>query len=189
MPTIPSEYDASRCLRTITEIEADLGQLTARLTECQFQAPPRTGGWSVAYCVEHLILTGNAFLSEWDAALASGRRGEGPFRYSRLGRLILRFFEPPYRMRVKTTERFAPCCRRPKDETIRRFLKMHHELAARVSASRELDAVGIKVKSPFASWIRYPLGLSFDLALAHERRHLWQAWQVSRQLNGCDEKK
>jgi hypothetical protein len=182
MPTIPGQYDTSRCLQTITEIEADLARLTAQLTECQFQAPPRNGGWSVAYCVEHLILTGNAFVAEWDAALVLGRRSEGPFRYSWLGRGILRFFEPPYRMRIKTTGQFAPCCRRSKDETIRRFLKMHHEVAARVSASRELDAVGIKVRSPFVSWIRYPLGLSFDLALAHERRHLWQAWQVNRQL-------
>ena len=61
---------------------------------------------------------------------------------------------------------------------------MHHELAARVWASEGLDAGEVRVQSPFIAWIRYPLGLSFDLALAHERRHLWQAWQVRRQLAG-----
>jgi hypothetical protein len=188
MSTIPYKYDIPRCLLSIAAIEGDVRQLTATLTECQFQAPPRTGGWSIGYCIEHLILTGNAFLGGWDAALrtatANGQRSDGPFPYSWLGRAILRFAEPPYRVRVKTTRPFAPCGRRSKDETIRQFLKMHQELAARVSASRGLDVINVKVRSPFVSWIRYPLGLSFDFALAHERRHLWQAWQVRQQLTG-----
>ena len=182
MTTIPSEYDTSRCLQALADIEADLDRLTEDLTEAEFQAPPRSGGWSIGYCAEHLILTGNAGLAMWDAALATGRRNHGPFRYSWLGRAILRFAEPPYRMRIKTPRGFVPCGRRSKAETLLRFRRMHREMASRVSASHGLDALQIKVRSPFVSWIRYPLGLSFDLALAHERRHLWQAWQVRQQF-------
>jgi len=71
---------------------------------------------------------------------------------------------------------------RPLEETVRRFLKMHDEQGSRLSATQGLDAAGIQVKSPFISSIPYPLGLSFDLALAHERRHSWQ--QLRRQLVG-----
>jgi hypothetical protein len=49
-------------------------------------------------------------------------------------------------------------------KTIGRFLNMHQELARRVADSRGLDVRRTKVQSPFASWIWYPLGLSFDLA-------------------------
>jgi hypothetical protein len=92
--------------------------------------------------------------------------------------------EPPGRMKVKTTRAFVPCCRRSMDETVRRFLKMHQELRDRARAIQSLDTSKIKVQSPFLSWIRYPVGMSFDLVLAHERRHLSQAWEVRRQLTG-----
>jgi hypothetical protein len=64
---------------------------------------------------------------------------------------------------------------------------MHHELARRIELSIGLDAGQARVQSPFASWIRYPLGFSFDFALTHERRHLWQAWRVRQQFtDGVD---
>jgi len=188
MATIPSEFDFPRCVQSIAAIERELGRLTANLTECQFHAPPRMGGWSIGHCLEHLILTGNAFLVKWDAAIeaavSAGHQSDWPFPYSWLGRAILRFAEPPYRVRIKTTRQFVPCWRRPLEETVRRFLKMHDELAGRVPATQGLDSARVRVESPFLSWIGYPLGLSFDLALAHERRHLWQAGQVWRQLAG-----
>jgi hypothetical protein len=186
MDTKPSDYDAQRCLQTIGAIEADLGRLTANLTEAQFQAPPRTGGWSIAYCIEHLTLAGNSFLREWEAALGraavTGGHGDGAFAYSWLQRRILDFAEPPYGVKIKAPKPLEPCSRRSMEETVRRFLQMHREFARRVSASRGSDAQRIKVRSPFLSWIRYPLGMSFDLALAHERRHLWQALQVRSEL-------
>jgi len=180
-------FEVGQCLRTIQSVEADLRGLTAGLTECQFQAPPRTGGWSIAYCIEHLILTGNAFMNEWDAALDAastrGSRAGGPFPYSWLQRKLLNFAEPPYRLRVKTTKPFVPLARRPMADTIHRFLRMHKEMAARVARCQGLDAGSIKVKSPFVSWLSYSLGMSFDLALAHERRHLWQAMQIRKSFD------
>jgi len=63
-----------------------------------------------------------------------------------------------------------------------RFLEMHQGLAGRLIASQGLNVRRTKVQSPFSLWLWYPLGFSFDLALAHERRHLSQAWRVHRQL-------
>jgi hypothetical protein len=59
---------------------------------------------------------------------------------------------------------------------------MHHDLVARIAASEGLDVRVPNVQSPFLSWWRHPLGFSFDLALAHERRHIAQAWRVYRQV-------
>jgi hypothetical protein len=186
MAAIPGGYDISRCVQAIRAIDADLERLTSNLTECQFHAPSRAGGWSVGQCIEHLILTGDAFLPAWDGAIGTavtaGARSDGPFHYSWTQRAILRFAEPPYRVRIKTTRQFVPCSRRSLEETVRRFRKMHDEMAARASASRGFDAAPVRVQSPFIAWIRYPLGLSFDLALAHERRHLWQAWQIFNEI-------
>jgi hypothetical protein len=183
---VPDCFGQERCLDAMAAIETDLSQIAATLTEAEFHAPTRTGGWSVAYCIEHLVLTGQSFLPIWDAALREAvenkRYGDGPFPYPWWRRRILSLTEPPHRLKFKTPQSFTPSSRRPTEEGIRRFLKMHKEFALRIDRSRGIDAGRTAVQSPFVSWIKYPLGFSFDIALAHERRHLWQASQVRRQL-------
>jgi hypothetical protein len=167
-------------------IEADLDLLVSALTESQFHAPLRGGGWSIGYCVEHLVLTGQAFLPKWDMAFkeaaAKKRYSNTAFLYRWWHRKILGFAEPPYTLKTKAKQPFVPRSRHPIGETIRRFAGMHQEFAERVASCRGVDVKRTKVQSPFVSWIWYPLGFSFDLALAHERRHLWQAWQIRREL-------
>ena len=45
-----------------------------------------------------------------------------------------------------------------------------------------LDITGVKVRSPFARWLRYTLYEWLLVLLAHERRHLWQAERVLENL-------
>ena len=186
MVNVPDSFAPESCLQAAVAIEADLTRLTASLTEAEFHAPTRGGGWSVAFCVEHLVLTGQSFLPIWDAALKGAVEkkcySKGPFPYPWWRRKVLRMAEPPYRLKLKTSPSFTPCSRRTTEEEIRRFLRMHKELARRIEMSRGIDASRIRIQSPIASWIHYPLGFSFDFVLAHERRHLWQAWQVRRHL-------
>jgi hypothetical protein len=186
MVTAVSGFDIPGWLEAASAVEADLAQLTAALTEAQFHAPPRGGGWSVGYCIEHLVLAGQAFLRNWDLALQEAdKKGlpvEGQFRYEWWQRLLLRYTENPSRLRSKTPPAFVPSSRHSMENTVARFHAMHRELANRVAVSRGLDVRRTRVQSPFVSWIWYGLGFSFDLALAHERRHLDQAWRVGRQL-------
>jgi hypothetical protein len=185
MVNLPFEFKPSASLRAIEAIEVDLSRLVTGLKEDQFHASTVAGGWSVAHCIEHLVLAGHAFLPKWDRALkeaSAQRRSSGPFRYPWWQRLKLAATEPPYRIKTKTKWAFTPCSRQSIEETLRHFSGMHREIRYRVERSVGIDAGRPRVQSPFVSWISYPLGLSFDLALAHERRHLWQAWQVRRQF-------
>ena len=140
----------------------------------------------MGYCIEHLVLTGQAFLPTWDAALNKAdemeRHDSAGFPYTWWQSKILDYAENPGRLRLKTPPPFVPYSRHSIAETVSRFLGMHRELASRVARSRGLDVRRAKVQSPFTSWIWYAVGFSFDLALAHERRHLHQAWRVRRQL-------
>jgi DinB superfamily len=186
MQRVPTEFKPSYSLIAAEAVEQDLCRLVTSLKETQFHASSLTGGWSVAYCIEHLVLTGHAFLPKWDLALkeAAGRRqhSSGPFHYRWWHRLLLAASEPPYRIKTRTAWAFTPCSRQSVEETLRHFSGMHRELTRRIERSIDVDAGRARVQSPFVSWISYPLGFSFDLALAHERRHLWQAWQIRRQF-------
>ena len=182
----PSEFKPLDCLVTAGAIEEDLRRLASDLTEAQFHAPGSEGGWSVAYCVEHLVLAGRAFLAKWDLALKEVATHQlysnGPFPYAWWQRIVLKVLEPPYSVKTKTTRAFMPYTRRSINETTSHFWDMHRELVRRIEVSAPANARRARVQSPFVPWIWYPLGFSFDLALTHERRHLWQAWQVRQQF-------
>lgn len=186
MVTVAKGFDVGACLDAVAAMEADLIQLTSSLTEAQFHAPSRTGGWSVSYCIEHLTLVGLAYLPLWDAALREAarqkRRADPSFPYAWWQRRILLYAQNPAKLRRKTTTPFEPCSRRSIKDAVARFLIMHGELARRVNGGDGLDVSRSRIKSPCVPSFRYPLSFSFDLALAHERRHLAQAWQVRHQL-------
>jgi DinB family protein len=178
-------FELTACLQAAAAIEAELARLTTALTEAQFHTPPLTGGWSVAYCIEHLVLVGRALLPKWDTALqqaVQSKTGCDAFSYYWWQRSILRHLENPSRFQSRTAAAFVPQCRCPIDDTVARFRRMQREFLNRFNSSRGLDLGRTKVPSPFVSWIRHSLGFSFDLALAHERRHLRQAMEVRRRL-------
>jgi hypothetical protein len=184
MVQIPHGFDAAHCISAATEIEADLTRLTAALSEAQFHAPSRAGGWSVGYCIEHLILAGNAFLARWDAAMqaAESRRPHTSFEYGWLERRLLSWIADPSRMMCKSPPSLVPFARHSIDETVKRFHVMHQQFALRIEASRTVDAKRTLKRYPVLPWIRYSLGFSFDLALAHEMRHLRQARATANQV-------
>lgn len=62
------------------------------------------------------------------------------------------------------------------------FLAMHREAIRYIESSSGLDLARVKVQSPFVARLRYPLGFSFELLAAHERRHLWQAAQTRKSI-------
>ena len=60
---------------------------------------------------------------------------------------------------------------------------MRDELAERVRQADGLDLGSNRVVSPVTPLLRMPLGAYFAFVMAHERRHLWQAWRVREGLH------
>ncbi|MGC4051416.1 MAG: DinB family protein [Paludibaculum sp.] len=178
-------FDPVAWLDAATAIEVDLGALTSSLSEAQFHAPPRSGGWSAGFCVEHLILTGQLLLHEWDLALSRHPSSNGSSSgadYTWWQRRLLRYAEDPGHLKLKASSQAVPYLRRTIDQTRDGFLDMHREISRRVAATRGLDLRRIKVHHTLVGWMQHSLDFSFDLTLAHERRHLRQAWRVRHYL-------
>lgn len=167
-------------------IEADLIELTSTLTEAQFHASPRAGGWSIGLCLEHLILTGHALLADWDAAMrgttpvASAAENKRPYPWWR--RLLLRYAENPHQLKLRASSPAIPYLRRSIRTTNEAFFETHQEMARRASGVAAAGIHGARVRFPPVDWLSHPLDFTFDLALAHERRHIRQAWAVRRLL-------
>src|ERR1041385_705687 len=124
MANVVNSFEIAGCLKAAAAIEADIRQLATAVTEAQFHAPAGDGGWSVGYCVEHLVLTGRAYLPKWDAASHSGGKTQSPggamIRYGWWQRRILQCAENPSRLRHKTAPAFVPYARYSIEETISR---------------------------------------------------------------------
>jgi hypothetical protein len=110
MNSVAGDFDLSARLKSIAAIDEDLGRLVSVVTEGQFQAPPRSGGWSIGHCIEHLVLSGMAFVACWDeglqslsAASRSYRSGAGWWR-----RFVIWCMEPPYRLKRRTSRALMP---------------------------------------------------------------------------------
>ena len=173
--------------REFDAIAADAGALLAPLSDTQFFWSPSTEVWSVAECLEHLNATARTYLPMLDSAIATAKQwgvyGAGPFRYGWLGRFMIRQTEPPPRRRFKAPAVFQPAergARRKRSDIEAGFRGYQVQFVDRLRQANGVDLVKAKVPSPVSKWIRVPLGVGFSIMTAHERRHLWQARQLTQ---------
>lgn len=175
--------ELAECRRQFESARKDAEKLLAGLTDAQFNWRPAAGRWSIGECLEHLN-AGYGALPRFDRVIPDARsRGwvsQGPFRHGWLGNLYVRLMEPPPKIRVKTPKRYAPAPDRAFAEVAPRFLALQEELIRRLRDANGLDLARIKMSSPISRRFKLSLGQWFAFLAAHERRHLWQAWQVRR---------
>jgi hypothetical protein len=184
-PTLAPELDAFR--REFEAIAADAQALTAQLSDAQFYWSPSPDRWSVAQCLEHLNVTARAYLPALDSSIASAKKwgvyGSGPFRYGWLGPWFVSQLEPPPRRRFKAPKPFQPTPRsappRKRADIEAAFQAYQVQFVDRLRQAHGVDLAKAKVQSPASRWIRFPLGCGFAVMSAHERRHLWQARQLT----------
>jgi hypothetical protein len=178
---LAKEIDAFR--QQFEQIAAEGDALVAPLSDEQFYWQPSPESWSIAQCIEHLNVTAREYLPKLDEGIAEairrGQYGEGPFTYSRIGRLMVRTTEPPPRIRVRAPKQFHPPNARRRQEVMAAFRAYQVQYVDRLRQANGLDLGRAKVRSPVASWLRFSLGSGFALMVAHERRHLWQARNVA----------
>jgi hypothetical protein len=156
----------------------------------------------VAECLEHLVRTGEEYLPALDRAIEEARRegwtGSEPFRRTLLGRWMPGTLEPPPRLRMPAPKVIRP--RRSREERppaadgggpsagpgagggadeLARFLALRGRYARRLEEADGLDLGRARMSSPFVPLLRLDLESALRLVTAHERRHLWQAEQVT----------
>ncbi|HMA18889.1 MAG TPA: DinB family protein [Thermoanaerobaculia bacterium] len=175
--------DLAEYRRQIRELSADAEELLEGISDDRFNWKPSPEKWSIAQCLDHLN-SGWGALPKLDRAIAAagdrGVRGAGPYRHPLLGKVYLRFTEPPPKIRVSAPRRYRPAAERALSDVVPRFLALQQEILARIDSADGLDLGRIRLSSPISRRFRMSLGQWFAFLAAHERRHLWQAWQVRR---------
>lgn len=138
--------------------------------------------WSIGECIEHLNLTGRAYLPILDAGIAGARRigGDGPSRYRRdpIGWILWKTMGPPVRHRVQTASAFIPVTTNSPDELVAEFRRLQTAQIERVRECDGLPITNVRVASPFNAKVHYNLYSCLSILPPHQHRHLWQAEQL-----------
>ncbi len=174
---------------TTQEYIAELGRqsaqartLTGGLDETSLNWQPNGGkGWSVAQCLDHLVIMNAIYVKALQAAVENNRDQLEPRKNliqpsGWFTRFFIGFEEPPPKLKLPAPRKIAP----PSQLTsaiLREFEGVQNQLVEFMRQWGDTDLGDLRVRDPL-----FPMHLTVDTELlivaAHNRRHLWQAEQV-----------
>ena len=172
----------------IDECERQAEQLVADLDERDVNWTPPAGGWSVAQCLNHLILMNDFYLRGWTEAVHDAARAQrGPFKGLHptfVGRRFVNSLEPPVRMKTKTVAAATPASHFARAGLVEAYKSGHDGYRHLVRGSAAVDVNRIVRPNAIVKSVKMRLATVLMIIPAHDRRHLWQAANVKRALRG-----
>ena len=142
---------------------------------------PPDGGWSIRQVFEHLVVANEDYLAAIQRALdtrSPDGRGTGAARSwkpSMAGRLLVRSFESPRKLRAPRMWRPSPVAR---PNVIGEFLARQRRLAELIDRSTAFDWRRVRLASPVSSLIRMNIGDAFTILITHAERHFRQIERI-----------
>ena len=164
----------------------DARDVTSGLTAEQGVWRPSPESWSVAHCLDHLATANRVYLPAMEPAaeraLQQGRRRRGPAVPGVIGGWFVRTLEPPVkvRFRMRAPKKIVPRESPPLQDALTQFLVSQDQVRAFLRKYADIDLAGVLFPNPFIRGVRFSLATGLHVTAAHERRHLWQAWNVRR---------
>ncbi|HEX2122036.1 MAG TPA: DinB family protein [Thermoanaerobaculia bacterium] len=158
-------------------------ELVMSVDEATLTRRPAAGSWSAAECVDHLSVVAETYVRRIRRALdaAPKQPPRGSEKLTFLGKLMVRFAEPPARMRLPVPPKLVPAANAvPREELVARYASTHAELIRLLEESDAVDRRKIRVATPASRRVTLPVLDVVALIAAHARRHLWQAERAMR---------
>jgi hypothetical protein len=170
----------------LAAIDADTRRLLEGLTAEQGVWRAEPASWSVAHCLDHLATSNRVYLRAMrpaaEDALRRGRKRRRPAVPGLIGGWFVRIMEPPVtrRFKMRAPKKIVPRESPALQDAAREFLASQDDVRAFLRAYEDTDLTGVRFVNPFAPAIRFTLATGLHVLVSHDRRHLWQAWNVRR---------
>jgi hypothetical protein len=157
--------------------------LNGRLTDAQF-AWHEPGRWSVAKCLDHLATMNEvysaAIATGVEKAERNGWAGGGPIAPSFFGAKFIQSMEPPVKHRGRSPAAARPVSTAPRADIMRAYFQAHEKFRNLVRRCAAIDVNRATYMNPFLRVVPMRVGTGLRIIPAHDRRHLWQADQVTK---------
>ncbi len=160
-----------------TDVVASFGGLSGD----QLNWKPSEKGWSIAQCLEHIILTNHEFYPEFEKLASGTRKNSFWENYSPLtgwgGRFFIKAVTEDSKKAKAPSNRIVPPSEVPAD-IVRQFVEHIAEVNQKVEACAAADREKTVFTSPFLAVFTYKLDDAFTVLVEHTKRHIRQAKRV-----------
>lgn len=166
-------------------------ELILSIDEYTFLSRPAPETWCIAECFSHLNNFGKIYLDTIrqgiDADAPSGAEADSPFPPRFYWKWIIDWFEPPYKIKVKTFRPFEPepVSGFTRQQVLKDFTDLQDRFIAQLEQTKQqgYDLGMIKVQNPIFTFVGMRLSECYAVVTAHQRRHFWQTRQILKILN------
>src|ERR1700674_1728521 len=177
---------ADQLTQQISEARRRAEELVRGLTTEQLAQRPEPAKWSIAECLAHLNVTASVIQPLMRRSMELGRNenvlGKAPFSPGPMGRCLTWLAEPPPKIRIRAPKSVAPPVSiSDPARLVPEFMQVQDEWERLMKESEGLDLARIVI-GPRLSPFRCRLSGGFPWMMAHQRRHLWQAENVKKQI-------
>lgn len=144
---------------------------------------PSPGTWSARDVCQHLVVFGRIYLREIDSAISKTKpipQREGYYRPRWHFRKLAAFFEPPYKLKMKTVSAFSPGDEKSVVQALNDLEDVQQKILniLKQAESASWDLQKIKGKHPLISFLSVSLIEYLVLTEVHQRRHFWQIQMI-----------
>lgn len=183
-------------------VDDDARKLLDGLTPEQGIWRPAPAAWSIAHCLDHLATAHRVYLSAMEPAAASARargsRRRRPAVPGLIGGWFVRSLDAPavadgpsrlrrgrpvkLRFKMKAPTKIVPRESPALADAATQFFASQEQARAFLRKYAEIDLARVHFPNPFIPGVRFSLATGLHVIAAHDRRHVWQAWNVRRAL-------
>lgn len=184
MSAMPQEL--KKIYDEFSQMKKDSSAFLSKVKESEFNKRPADNGWSIAECIDHLIVTGVDYCDTYEKGLKKleekNLRYSGQMKFSWIGTKFIGNVEPPVKKKFKSPGKWVPDSNINKAKATEAYLQLQDRWMELVERSAPWDLTKIKLPSPAVSWIKFSAFVILEVNAAHQRRHLEQAKNVKRNL-------
>jgi hypothetical protein len=164
----------------------DLGKFK-HLSEHQINWKPSADVWSIAECIDHLIVTNKIYLTEFEKQFAQKQIttdcANTKSRHKFLSKFIIKSVNPTNVKRVKTFPVFMPSKSYHSLNVFDEFKRIQTDFINIVRTYKDLDFNRYIMSSPAAKIIKENFCDVLEIIRLHDRRHFNQAELVMNHPN------
>ena len=172
---------------SINNTTQQLSQNFSLLTNEQLNWKPDVSKWSIAQCLDHLIVSNSSYFPTFDKLINKTYQLPllqklNPFNKV-FGPIMVRHLGPQSKQKLKNPKIFTPSTSTLPSTIIDDFSKHQEILINYFNELNFLDKDKIVITSPASSFITYSLHHAMQIITVHEQRHINQAKNVLNHPN------
>jgi hypothetical protein len=157
------------------------------LSEDQINWKPAFDSWSIAECIDHLIVTNKLYLNEIEKQFAMKQikieYSRSEVKHKWLSKFIIKAVDPANIKKIKTLPVFMPSMSKYRKDIFDNFYEVQTNLVNIISFAKDFDLNKYVMSSPAAKIIKENFCGVLEIIRLHDRRHFNQAEKLINHPN------